>query len=66
MSTTEEVSNKRSSVFKGGMTKYDSTRENNCRQIWHENGIKIDDSGYSKYRKLVETTSLSHNKRTQL
>ena len=38
MSTTEEVSNKRSSVFKGGMTKYDLTREN---RHWRTNGMKM-------------------------
>ena len=38
MSTTEEVSNKRSRVLKGGMTKYDSTRKNNHRRT---NGMKM-------------------------
>ncbi len=38
MSTTEEVSDKRSSMFKGGMTKCNSTRENDYR---HTNGMQM-------------------------
>ena len=33
---------------------------------WHENGIKIGSSRWSKNRKVVQTTSMSHNNRTQL
>ena len=66
MSTTEEDSNERSSVFKGGMTIYNSTRENNLR---HTNGMKMVSKLMTADKVKIENwwkISLSHNKRTQL